>query len=187
MDPSEEAKTRELANELLALRCQRGERAAWEELVAAFERPLHYYLRRLLAREEDALAVLQDTWVRVFSSLPALREPARLAPWLYSLARHAWLTHIGLREADRLEFSGLEEGPEPEDPGAIEDDAQAVHWGLEKLAAPQRELLTLFFLRDLSLREIAQVLDIPVGTVKSRLSKARAELRSVLERTESMR
>jgi RNA polymerase sigma factor (sigma-70 family) len=176
---------RQAERELLVLRCRRGERAAWEELVARWERPLLYYLRRMARSEGEAVAWLQDTWVRVFTSLGTLSDPARLAAWLYTLARRVALRHLG----DIADGRGAELDAEGEpDPGrdALREfeDAEAVHWGLARLAPAQREVLVLFFLEDLSLREIAEVLGIPVGTVKSRLHKARGELRSLLEHTE---
>jgi RNA polymerase sigma-70 factor (ECF subfamily) len=65
--------------ELLALRCRRGEKAALEELVRAWEKRLFYFIRRLVDSEADAWDVLQQTWVRVLSGIGALREPCTLS------------------------------------------------------------------------------------------------------------
>ena len=171
--------------ELLVLRCRRGERADWEELVAGWERPLFYYLRRMARSEGEAVAWLQDTWVRVFTSLGTLGEPARLAAWLYTIARRVALRHLGDIAGGRGEELDADHESDPGRDALREfEDAEAVHWGLDRLAPARREVLVLFFLEDLSLREIADVLGIPVGTVKSRLHKARSELKSLLERTE---
>jgi RNA polymerase sigma factor (sigma-70 family) len=186
ISPAPEDPTR-LEHELLALRCLHGERAAWEELVARWQRPLFYYLRRMLRGDDEAWLVLQDTWLRVFSSLPTLRQPAQLAPWLYAVARNALRQHGAERGAEQgnegAEPVVLEQlaDPEPE----LEIDAERVHLALAELEPAQREALTLFFLEDLSLAELAQVLEVPLGTVKSRLSAARGALRAALERMES--
>jgi RNA polymerase sigma factor (sigma-70 family) len=173
------------ARELLVLRCRRGERAAWEELVAIWERPLLYYLRRMARSEGEAVAWLQDTWVRVFTSLGTLSDPARLAAWLYMIARRVALRNLGAIAEARGDEIDVHDGADPGRDTLRElEDAEAVHWGLDRLAPAQREVLVLFFLEDLSLREIAEVLGIPVGTVKSRLHTARGELRSLLEHTE---
>src|SRR5437764_11306621 len=86
--------TKQLRRELLVVRCQRGERAAFEELVREWERPLFYYLRRLVKSEADAWDLLQDVWVKVFRSIRTLREPAALAAFLYTVARNAAVSHV---------------------------------------------------------------------------------------------
>lgn len=165
---------------MVALRCQLGEQAAWEDLVAHFERPLFYYVRRLVASDQDAVQALQDTWVRAFKSLPTLGDPDRIAPWLYTLARRS-------AAASRVISSGHPAAQVTDDHAAAPVDdgqgetADAIHSGLERMNDRSREVLTLFYLDDLSLADIAAVLDIPPGTVKSRLHAARRELRAVLQ------
>jgi len=168
------------------MRCQRGERVAWEELVAIWERPLYYYVRRMTRSEDDALQTLQDAWVQVFSSLPTLKDPQRLAAWLYTIARRAVQKRIADYGDDRVVTADVHESPDlHRDQEDVLQSADFVHWGLDRLAHQQREVLVLFFLEDLSLREVAELLAIPVGTVKSRLSKAREELKTLLERSEN--
>src|SRR5271156_4949212 len=75
--------------ELLALRCRRGEKAALEELVITWEKRLLYFIRRLVDEEHDAWDVLQQTWLRVLSGIGALRDSQSLGPWLYRVARNA--------------------------------------------------------------------------------------------------
>lgn len=170
--------------ELLGLRCKRADRAAWEELVAEFERPLFYYLRRMLRGEDEAWVVLQETWVRVFSSLATLEDPGRIAPWLYAVARNALSAHVALDARERSHGEELDEAlhaqvkDEPHDP-------EQVHAALAALPIAQREVLVLHFLDDLPLQAIADVLDIPVGTVKSRLHYARRALAIVISRKEA--
>lgn len=169
----------------LCLRCQGGERAAWEELVVEFERPLLYYLRRLGASEADGLQILQDTWIEVLGSLASLSDPLRLAPWLYTVTRRVAFRSLR-RPAPEPVGDALPDAPDPHAPfEAALDDAAAVHWGLARLPDLQREALTLFFLRDLSLADMADVLDVPVGTVKSRLHHARRALADILHHAET--
>jgi len=177
-DPTPSRPTSPEAQELLWLRCRRGDRTAWEELVATWERPLFYYVRQMTRSEERALQALQETWVQVFTSLGSLTDPARLAPWLYTIARRTAFRSLGRQRDEPVESAQAD--PLVPDLAESEHDAEAVHLGLSKIAAPLREVLTLFFLEDLSIAEIAQVLGIPAGTVKSRLHTARASLRRVL-------
>jgi RNA polymerase sigma-70 factor (ECF subfamily) len=168
--------------ELLALRCRRGEQAALEELVRTWEQRLFYFIRRLVDNEADAWDVLQQTWVRVLSGIGALREPRSLGPWLYRVARHAAFNHGEVRaNYHRLLQDYPAPSPAEDDPGRKDfENAEQVHQGLVQLPLPHREVLTLYFLEDFSIEDIAQVLDIPSGTVKSRLHYAKKALRAVL-------
>jgi RNA polymerase sigma-70 factor (ECF subfamily) len=173
---------RDLERELLVLRCRRGERAAFEELIRSWERRLHFYIRRLVAHEEDAWDVLQTVWVDVVRGVHDLRDPRRLPVWLYSIARNKALSHHRRAYArDRLRESRRPDAPEVDDRSRVEA-ADFIHHGLAMLPEGDREVLTLFFLRDLSISEAADVLGVPPGTVKSRLHKARKSLREILER-----
>jgi RNA polymerase sigma-70 factor (ECF subfamily) len=170
--------------ELLALRCRRGEKAALEELVRAWEKRLFYFIRRLVDDEADAWDVLQETWARVLSGIGALREPRRLGPWLYRIARNAAFNHGRVRATYRHMLQDYPAAPPADDdPARAEfDNAEEVHRGLQRLSLPHREVLTLLFLEDFSVEAIAEVLDIPAGTVKSRLHHAKRALRAVLEK-----
>lgn len=173
-------------HELLALRCRRGEKAALEELVRTWEKRLLYFIRRLVDEEQDAWDVLQQTWLRVLSGIGALREPQSLGPWLYRVARHAAFNHGEVRATYRR-FLKDYQATLPDEEAPDRDDfetAEQLHRGLLQLAVPQREVLSLFFLEDFSIDEIAQVLDVPSGTVKSRLHHAKKALRAVLGREE---
>jgi RNA polymerase sigma-70 factor (ECF subfamily) len=168
--------------ELLALRCRRGEKAALEELVRTWENRLFYFVRRLVDNEADAWDVLQQTWVRVLSGIGALREPRSLGPWLYRVARHAAFNHGQVRANYHRLLQDYPASPPAEvDPGRNDfENAEQVHQALLQLPLPHREVLSLFFLEDFSIEAIAQVLDIPAGTVKSRLYHAKKALGVVL-------
>lgn len=171
-----------MTDELLVLRCQLGERAAFTELVRAWHVRVWRYARRMLDAQ-SADDVTQEVWLAVIRGLPELREPARFAPWLFTIARRA--------VADRLrqEYANAGEPPPAEeiaaeqvaeDPvDAMLDRAELVA-GLAGLPVREREILALFYLADLSLDDCAQICAIPVGTVKSRLARARRMLRDHL-------
>lgn len=175
--------TERIRHALLATRCQRGEPAALAELVRAWERRLFFYVRRMLEDEQEAWQVLQEVWVAALSRIGGLREPERLAPWLYTIARNTLMSHLRGRYAERrrVEPAGAEEPADTDDLHARMADAERVYAGLARIPLVDREVLALFFLEDLSIAEIAEVLEIPPGTVKSRLFKARKSLRAVLE------
>lgn len=168
-------------NELLALRCRRHEDGAMEELVRRWEKRLFYFIRRLVSDEEDACDALQETWLKVIGGIRTLRQPSSLPMWLYRIARNTAMTRLRGRYADK---AMIEENPgeimENGDPFTFEDVEQ-VHYGLSQLSLPHREALTLYFLEDLSIDEIAEVLGVASGTVKSRLHFAKKALKAVLQ------
>ena len=175
--------------EILVRRCQRGEAAAFEELVRTWEKRLFYYVRRLTREEQDAWDILQETWLQVIAGIKALREPRSLPMWLYRMARNITMSHLRSQYAERAVIEGsLEENTDMERCELREEnmelrfeDAAQVHYGLSRISLPHREILTLFFLNDLSIEEISSVLQVPPGTVKSRLHYAKVALRQVLE------
>jgi len=167
--------------QLLALRCRRGDAEALAGLVREFQDRLLYYVRRLVDSEDDAWDVLQQTWLGVFRGIRSMRDPERLVPWLYRVARNTAVSHLRHRlVADEFEDAGadLESVEAADDPPLA--DAIAVHEALGTLSAAHREVLVLHFLEDLSVAEIAEVVGAPPGTVKSRLHYARRALRGAL-------
>lgn len=180
--------------ELLAVRCQLGESDAFDELVERWHVPLWRFVRRLAQDDATAEEILQDAWLRIVQALPGLRRPSRLVPWIFRIARHAAIDRL------RAGYARRESLGEPADLDleALEDDADASHVGLSDLPEEidrlqrqllelpliEREVLTLFYLRELNLREVADVLEIPTGTVKSRLHRARKMLRERIRDSE---
>ncbi|WP_165064331.1 RNA polymerase sigma factor [Paludisphaera rhizosphaerae] len=170
----------DLSLALLVVRCQRGERSAFEELIAACERRLFVYIRKLVGDEEASWNLLQDVWLRLFRGLPSIRDPRRFRVWIYQVARNTAMDHLRHRYGQP---AALVDDPPVDGPDPLErcDDIELVHHGLSRLCLADRDALTLFFLDDLSIEETAEVLGIPPGTVKSRLFKAKRALRAVIE------
>ena len=170
-----------LESALLVVRWQRGDRSAFAELVNLWERSLFYYLRRLAASEADAWELLQETWLKVFRSLHSVRDPHAVAGFLYRTARNTAISRLKREQA--IDFqSDVDRICDEREAEASSDsfDAERVHIALGQLPLLQREALTLFFLQDLSLEEMAELLGIPKGTVKSRIHYAKERLRRIL-------
>jgi RNA polymerase sigma factor (sigma-70 family) len=169
------------ADELLAIRCLLGEPAAFDALVVRWHHPLWCYLRRLVGDDDAAADALQDCWLRILRAMPRLREPARLRPWLFGIARRTAMDRLRERYAEPLDAAvdpALLAADAPDE--ARDDELAAMNTGLERLPLVEREVLELFYLRELSLTQLAEVLDVPAGTVKSRLFRARQLLRRQL-------
>lgn len=174
-----------LYEQLLVLRCQAGDEAAFEELVARYHPRLRYYLRRLLPHPDQADDVLQEVWLAVFRALPRLADPAALAAWLYRIARDkAAVQWRGQPPEHGLDVADLADEPSC-DNGYRQEHALEIQAGLDELAPEQREVLVLRFLEDMTYRQIAQVTGCPVGTVRSRLYYAKSALRQAIEQRRS--
>jgi RNA polymerase sigma-70 factor (ECF subfamily) len=134
------------------------------------------YVRSMLGAADLADDVTQEVWAAALKGLPGLRQPERFAPWLFTIARRSVVDHLGDKYAQ----------PDPPDGGHVDGEVDAVldraqvAEGLAELPAREREVLMLFYLQDMTLEDCAQILEIPTGTVKSRLFRARRLLRDRL-------
>jgi len=169
--------------ELLLVRWQKGEReSAAKELVELFERPVLYYVRRLVRSEDDAWDAVQEMFTSVLKSLAGIRDGRALPAFVYRTARNAALAQHRRRRDEPLVDDVAEAAEAIEEPEIAAEEAAEVHRCLELLPLAQREALTLFFLEDLSIAQIAEVTGVPEGTVKSRLFHAKRALREHLSR-----
>lgn len=174
-----------IRSQLLLLQYRRGDDEALTELVAMWEKPLFYYIRRLVKTEEDAWDALQETWIRIVRGLAKLNNPDSFTCWMYRVARNATVNLI--RDDRRMESLSDKEmdlaaDEAGEDIRFSATDAEAIHWGIQQLPPAQREVVTLFFLEEFSLREISSITGVPTGTVKSRLYYAKKALRNLMKK-----
>jgi RNA polymerase sigma-70 factor (ECF subfamily) len=170
-------------DELTLRRAQRGDERAWRDLVGRYQQPIHSLVWRLLSgrarhRVED---LVQETFVRVLRALPAFDPagPASLSTWMLTIA-----TRLALNELRRPEHGSLEIDPASTERTDHSMERRrlgaAIAAGVATLPDPQRAVLVLREYHDLDYQEIADVLDVDLGTVKSRLARARAALRDHL-------
>jgi RNA polymerase sigma factor (sigma-70 family) len=177
--------TERIRGQLLLLRYRRGDIEAFEELVTIWERPLFYYIRRIVGSEEDAWDVSQEVWLQVMRKMDQLRNPESLSAWLYQIARNLALNHCRANRKQEFSVTNVDNLPDmAEDVRAkfSTSEAAAIHWGLDQLPLAQREVLTLNFLEEFTLKEISEIIKVPVGTVKSRLFYAKKTLRVIMKK-----
>lgn len=169
--------------ELLVLHCQHRDAAAWNELIGLYEKRLFYFILQMVQQHPDALNVLQDTWLKAFRSIHRLDRPASLTPWLYQIARNTALQFLRSCHTTASIDSRLDWEPAVcDDPPDQLYAAEQIHRGLKLLTHAHREVLALYYLEDFSLQEIAEILSIPVGTVRSRLHYAKRSLKAMIEK-----
>jgi RNA polymerase sigma-70 factor, ECF subfamily len=178
-----------------ALAASRGDRRAFGRLVDQHKRSVYGLCFRILRHPEDARDAAQEAFVRAYAALGTFDPSQPFAPWLLRIARNHCLD-LARRRGLRPQEVGLdadpEDGgvPEPADPAATRaDDAleqqeqeRLVLKAVSGLPPNYREVVELFHVEHLSYKEIAQSLDVPIGTVMTWLHRARARLRAELAR-----
>lgn len=169
-------------------RVAQGDRQALAELYARYQRPLFQYLLQLTPDYGLAEEMLQDTLVAVWKSAHSFEGRSSVLTWLIGIARrqaHNTLRRHKLPFVDGSELLGLPASdPEPEEFTLASIERDELVAAFRQLAPMHREILALTFVQELSYQETAQVLGVPLGTVKSRLSNAKKSLRTLLESRE---
>jgi RNA polymerase sigma factor (sigma-70 family) len=164
----------------LVRRCRTGDADAWSELVERFSRYVYAIAAQgFRLREHDAEDVFQDVFARVYDRLDTLRDDGAIRPWIAQLTRRVCLDKLA--SAQREEPVDEIAVPDREATLAELDYAFAVHEALETLSDQCREVLDRFFARDESYRTIGAELNLPPGTIASRISRCLGKLRERLE------
>ena len=170
-----------ILSELLVLQAQAGSKGALAQLVELWTPRLRARAYRLTRDHEGTNEVLQETWVGIARGLPALRNPARFGPWSHKIVHAKASDWISARISNRTTKSIIHEPDAPNPAGIQEDLAQTIRNEVSTLDPKLREVVYLFYMDQCTIEQIGQVLDIPLGTVKTRLAKARRLLKSKLE------
>jgi len=171
-----------LYERVLVLRCQTGDEDAYRELVLRFGPRLRYFLLKLTVRTDRVDDLVQETWLDVLRQLPRLQDAGAFTAWLYRIA-HGKAMLDGRRSGREVVVTGEVEDvvDEQSEPTFSPDDAVRIHAALDQLEPPHREVLMLRFLEEMSYEEIGQVVDCPVGTVRSRIHYAKTALKRLLQ------
>ena len=175
--------------EELARAAAKGNTLAFEELVRLHEKKVYALALRMCGNSEDAADVAQEAFLSAWRGLPSFRGEAGFSTWLYRLASNAAIDQLRRGKRQREEAS-LDDGDLPLDvpdrqPGPQEaaegtELRRAVADGLRELSEDHRQILLMREYQELSYDEISQALGVDLGTVKSRISRARRALRKIL-------
>ena len=165
----------------LVSRCRAGDPDAWNEFVERFSRYVYAICSRgFRLAEHDAEDVFQEVFARAFERLSELRSDDAVRPWLAQLTRRLCIDRLRLNARDMPSEAEPDERA-ADDVLATLDDAMTVRAALDKVGDPCREILDRFFCRDESYRTIGDLLDIPAGTIASRISRCLDKVRSELD------
>lgn len=179
---------------LLIDRAQSGDRSALDLLIRKHEKRAYQYAYRLTSNPDEAMDIVADAFVRVYNALPNFKGRSAFTTWLYRIITNCYLDvkkkdrnkpQVSLDAPTESESGDMER--QIEDPDAAPDieverneRERKVQDALKKLPEYQKAILLMYHVEMLSYEEIAQALDQPIGTVKSRLNRARLSLREVL-------
>jgi RNA polymerase sigma-70 factor (ECF subfamily) len=176
--------------QLIAI-CLGGRRDAFGELVTRYQARLYNAAIRLVDNPEDAADVVQDAFLNAYQSLHSFKGDAEFFTWLYRIAFNA---AISLKRKKRavvsLDAAGPESGIDPDDPSeyikpgaALErsEEETQLQGAMIRLSHEHREVLILKDIEGMKYEDIAEILGVPIGTIRSRLHRARLELRELLE------
>ncbi len=186
----------DLAQErLLIQRCQKGERDAFDTLFKQYEKRVYNLSYRLSGNYDEANDISVDAFLRVYQAIRLFRGDANFSTWLYRIVTNVYLDrrkrqknkqHLSLEEYIELEENSVArqvEDPSPS-PGMVMEGverAELLQKAIAELPDYQRAMIVLYHKEGLAYEEIAEVMSLPIGTVKSRLNRARLVLREKLE------
>ena len=186
---------------MLVRRCVAGDAVAWEEIVQRYNRRIYNICYRFAGSPDDAQDLTQEVFIKMYRTLNSYDvERGAFMTWVTTITRNLLVDHFRKSKQDRVTDSIDAAPSEHEDATPLSDkiqdrtptpDASAqsretretVHRALQKLSPDLREAVILRDLQDMDYREIASVLRVPEGTVKSRINRGRAELARLLQRT----
>ncbi len=168
-----------------------GDVQAFNKLVLIYQNRVYNLALNYVKNPEEAKDLTQDIFVNVYRAMPTLREESKFSAWLYRIAvnkcrnRYNRLSRRGFFRNQSLDDEKstiqLKGEKEPETALEKEDIVNQVRTGINSLKKTERDILVLRDLQDLSYEEISEILEMPLGTVKSKLNRARAALKSQLK------
>lgn len=175
---------------LWVLRAQAGDREALNELLTLVQEPLYRYIFRLVGERTTAEDVLQEVFILIYRKLRWLEEPKLFRPWAYRIASRESFKRLKLER--RWSEQVRDESVLEEIPGAAADDENFPPELIERLPSlvarvspASRAVLVLHYLHEMPLSEVAEVLGVALGTVKSRLAYGLSTLRRAIDEQES--
>jgi len=186
---------------MLVRRCVAGDAAAWEEIVRKYHRRIYNICYRFAGTADDAQDLTQEVFIKMYRTLGSYDvERGAFVTWVTTMTRNLLVDHFRKTKQDRMTDSMDAATSEHEDAQPLSEQIQdqsappdarvrsrevgeTVHAALARLSPELREAVILRDLQDMDYREIASVLKVPEGTVKSRINRGRAELARLLQRT----
>src|SRR6185503_14081491 len=186
-----------LTDQEVVLRARSGQESAYRELIRRYERPIFALLFRMVRDRELAEDLSQETFVKALNAIESYRPEYKFSSWIFKIANNAAIDHLRRRELDTLSLDGAPHAATPEEIEAtalqVGDKGEtpleelearelgsAIERAIAQLRPEYRACILLRHVEGLAYEEIAQSLDLPLGTVKTYIHRARHELRDLL-------
>ena len=167
----------QIYSELLVIRCQQGKKEAFEPIVQLWQKPLSAFAMRYLDQEIEAMDAVQETWVSVIKGINKLENPGTFVSWLFGILTNKCIDRIRKKQAqERLLKNAAGKSGQPE----ASNDNEELNRAIQQLPDEQKTIIILRFGQGLQIGQIAAMLNIAEGTIKSRLHRALARLREIL-------
>ncbi len=163
--------------DLLVLSAQNGNHKAFDVLVRHFHKPLVSFAVKMSRDVELSHDAVQESWIKTAKNIRKLKDPRAFKSWIYRLVRWRILDLLRIRNRDSLRTETIDESLLADPHSEHSDDKEEAVSLVSQLPDTEKEIIHLFYLDELRITEISIVLEIPVGTVKSRLNRARNLLR----------
>ena len=181
--------------QLLIEKCKQGDRRAFDTLIHSYEKRVYNLAYRLSGHYDEANDISIDAFIRVFQALKLFRGDSNFSTWLFRIVTNVYLDrrkrsrnkqHLSLQEYIELEENSIarqveDPSPTPDMHAEARERRDMLQQAIDTLPDYQRAMIVLYHTEGLSYEEIAEVLALPIGTVKSRLNRARLTLREKLE------
>ncbi len=178
-------KTRDqIYDELLVIKCQQGEKEALDELVGRWQKRLWQYAYRVTGSESAAWDIVQEAWFSIVKGLPKLKDSSVFPNWAFRIANNKCNDRLrGLQRQSHLNGQLAEDAQsQPGEKKNAHGKTESLQAAVAKLSPDRRALLSLRYHEEFDIGQIAEILSVPEGTVKSRLHRTVNELRQLMER-----
>lgn len=175
-------------DETVARLVQNGDTEIFGVLVERYEQKLLRYGRKFLAAQEDIEDIVQDAFISAYRNIRSFDTTQRFSPWMYRIAHNAFVNELKRRSRSPITFMDFDtllshSAHEDPEPSKLEQEQmkQMVEKGLEKLQPKYREVLILYYVEEMSYKEIADILQVPTGTVGIRIKRAKDTLKKTYQ------
>lgn len=171
----------------LVVRCQLGEQDAWQDLVRTWNPSLVSFFDRMTNNEAKRDDLLQNTWLQIVRTITRLDQPESFGPWVYRIARNTLTDHLRKQYRSPRTVSWEADVEQSENDFVLDRwiESDDLARAMQTLHPEEREVVALHYFEHLTVAEVADVCNSPVGTIKSRLVRARRQLRIQLEKEQS--
>lgn len=187
-------------DQMLISRAQKGDRSALDQLILTYQTRAYQYAFRLTRNTDEASDIVAEAFIRVYNAIGHFKGQSSFSTWLYRIVTNCFLD-ARKRDKSRAVVSLdapvqpggqegsrqiMDDGPDPYELSEAGVRGDRIQRALAKLPEYQRAMIVMFHLEMLAYEEISQSLDLPIGTVKSRMNRARLALREILEKEQEL-